>query len=328
MLPLLLAILLMHPDGKQSDVVLTDGKTAQVLATLSHRTDGIANARFLPGTRTVMIIADTGAVDREGRFGASLFRAEPGRPVVEICSHVRRITSPLVTTSGRLFVVRGREGNKRNEEVPDPITIEEVKGKSLRVVARMNAWELWPLGEANGELVLHRAAPDGVSLIAVAMSTGAVRTIARDLEPGPRVNGSAFLDGEHVIAEHGRPVRIERVHVKSGAIEHLATTTTTSPTTPVAFRGDVLYSSGGLRLAKGGAIEHAGEEHLIDVVDGDRAILRHVVERNGETRFDIELLTNDGIVPVPLPPHRAARAFGFVDEATEQGRAGSLRRAP
>lgn len=313
MLPVLLAVLLMHPDGKQSDVVLTDGKAVQVLATFAHRTNGIANARFLPGTHTAMIVADTVAVDREGRFGASLFRAEPGRAVVEICSHVHRVTRPLVTTSGRVFVVRGREGNKHNEEIPDLLTIEEVMSKPLRVVARTRAWELWPVGEANGELVFHRAAPDGVSLIAVAMSNGAVRTITRDLKSGPRVSGSAVLDGDYVIVEHDNPLRIERVHVKTGAIEHVATTTTTTTTTPVAFRGDVLYTSGGLRLAKGGALAHVGDDHVIDAVDGDRAMLRHMVERNGESRFDLELLTNDRITPVLLPPHREVRAFGFVE---------------
>jgi hypothetical protein len=136
---------------------------APAVAHFSHVPRATALGALLPGSRTVLAVAQT-LNARDPSFASSLLRLEPGNDPVPLATGLALASRPLVTRTGRVFVQRA--------------TVDEVNPRSgaLRTVLPGLAWLA---GEADSELILYRLTDSAAELIAVHENTLSVRVLAR-----------------------------------------------------------------------------------------------------------------------------------------------------
>ena len=239
------ALLCSAGDGDVTELRLSrpGAELAAPAARFSHVKRSTVLGAVLPGTRTVLAIAQT--VDsRDTTWAASLVRLEPGQGPVTLVDRVAISTRPFVTPQGRVFVQRGRG---------EAITVDEVNPRTgaTRTVHAFTGYTAFIAGAFEGELVLYRVGPAGADLVAVHVDALGVRPLtalapmARDFAAG---GGALYF----TTADEGG-WRVARVDLKSGALTTIARVSEVTAL-PTLLDGRLALSPGpgeGLRFLDG-----------------------------------------------------------------------------
>jgi len=163
-------------------------------ATLRHAPGAIVRGQVLIGTRTVMVVADT-LEQRDPSWAASLARLDAARPAAMLVDRVYHASRPLVTSAGRVFVLRGRPGSdptpdeaRRGELRTDELTIDEIDPFSgaARTVHSYAGYIAYLAGSLADEIFLYRVAFAHADIVAVDVNSGAVRVLAPSILPFAR----------------------------------------------------------------------------------------------------------------------------------------------
>lgn len=255
--------------GYTSLVLVRAGESAAPapVARFDHTDDAEVKGAILPGTSTVIAVADTVAT-RDLSFASSLFRVEPHRPAERLCDGVVYASRPLVTAAGRVFVSRGTAG-------PDPalapqapsasklagredaLSIDEIDPTtgSARTVHTFSGYLAFLAGEHEREILVYRIGAAGADLIGVDADTGKVRVIAPSLLPFARDFSVDAAKGAVVFQERDERDSgtwvVDRMDLATGARTRLASSKSMSLSPSVWPGGGVAYapdSRGGLTL--------------------------------------------------------------------------------
>ncbi|MBL8955785.1 MAG: hypothetical protein JNK82_33740 [Myxococcaceae bacterium] len=188
-------------------------RLAEPVASFSHVAGSTVHASLLPGTRTVLAIAQT-VSSRDTSWAASLLRLEPGKPAVQLASRVAISTRPLVTRDGRVFVQRSTNGQS--------ITIDEVNPKTgaLRAIHTFEGHLAFIAGAYEGEVLVYRVGRDGADLVAVHRDALGVRVLTK-LTPMARdfvVSGASLI----FTTADADGWLVAQVDLKSGAMSTIA----------------------------------------------------------------------------------------------------------
>ncbi|MBI4702118.1 MAG: hypothetical protein HY744_13370 [Deltaproteobacteria bacterium] len=187
------ALVATAPEGTQSSLYFVDPATAAGAAVaalrFSHRPTGSVRAEIVPGTRTVLVAAEAVA-GRDRSFATALYRLDPGRGAIQLCTGVVYASRPLVTADGRIFVSRGRGGPDpaAGELRVDELGIDEIdlgSGAARRVHA-FQGYVVHLAGASCGEIVVYRVGPGRADIVAVDRGSGALRSLVADLPPFAR----------------------------------------------------------------------------------------------------------------------------------------------
>lgn len=329
--PPLVALLATDPQGNSTQLYFQragEKTLAEPVASLQHRTGAAVQGALLPGTRTVLVVADLPA-GSDLSFGAALFRLEPGREAVLLADRVYHSTRPLVA-QGRVFVQRGRAGPEPSASQAeegqlrvDQLTIEEIDlatGRA-RVVHRHQGYLAFLAAALEEELILYRVAYRHADLVAVNTRSGAARVLlaslpsfARDFSLDPQAR--ALLYTQHD-ARTGRWV-VERLQLDTLVREQLAS----GPSLALAPHwwpgGKLAFNPGlqeGLAVGKLRAPLGRGVDHLRAFsLDGAFAVGLHSV--GGQFPLPFALHTASGKpLPLAFPQGRRIEVAGILEGA-------------
>lgn len=329
------ALLVTAPRGEWTNLVLqTPGapSPAPPAATLHHAEGGSVKGEAIPGTSTVVAVADMVEL-RDPSWGASLVRLEPGNPPRTLVDRVCTASRPLVTADGRVFVTRGVAGPEPTESDAkqgmlrvDDITIDEVDPATgaSRTVHRMSGYLAFLAGAIGGEIVVYRIAPRHADLVAIDATTGTVRVVAPSILPFARdfsvdAAARAMVFTERDARSPGTWV-VDRIDLASGAITQLAEGPRMALVAHVWPGGRVVWNPGGDRglavLGRGeaGVMRPLGDG--VDVVralsgDGRWAALEHTLPSQLSVPFVLRVETGQPI-RLAIPAGMRADVAGFV----------------
>lgn len=196
------ALLLTPPQGETTELVFQQAGSnvsSPAAATLTHVRGGTVKGALLPQGRTVVAIADVEAA-RDPSWGAALFRLEEGREPTRLADRVYTSTRPLVLADGRVLVQRGRAGDEPSAESDslriDEITIDAVDSTSgsITTLHAYSGYLAFLAGALDREAFVYRVGPNGADLVAIDVTTGALRTLVPALLPFAR---DFSVDGEN-----------------------------------------------------------------------------------------------------------------------------------
>ncbi|APR79357.1 Hypothetical protein A7982_04704 [Minicystis rosea] len=224
------ALLATRPGGSHTSLYLArPGDTTTAIApvaTFTHREDAAVRGATVPGTSTVLAVADTQET-RDLSFAASLFRVAPHQPPVRLCEGVVHASRPLVTAGGRVFVSRGVAGPDHEGAFrADDLTIDEIDPQSstARTVHAFHGYLAFLAGAHGAEILVYRVGAGGADLASVHPDTGAVRVLAKLL---PFARDFSVGDGAVIFQERdehdSRAFTIDRIDLGSGARTRLHT---------------------------------------------------------------------------------------------------------
>ncbi|MFT3770124.1 MAG: hypothetical protein QM820_32240 [Minicystis sp.] len=295
------AILATPPDGAHTSLYLarpgdTGGARAPV-ATFTHLEGAAVRGAVLPGSSTVLAVADTRPA-RDLSFAASLVRLAPHSPPEMLCDRVVHASRPLVTATGRVFVSRGVAGPEVEGAFrADDLTIDEIDPATgrTRTVLAFHGYLAFLAGAHGPEVLVYRVGPGGANLAGVDPDTGAVRVITQLL---PFARDFSVGDGVVVFQERDehdtRAWTIDRVDLASGARTRLHTGPSMS-LAPFAWPGGgVAWSSNG----RGGLAMLAGQRPLAAAPLGEGVDLVRAVSADGAWVAALHTVT--GKLPVPF----------------------------
>lgn len=260
---------------------------AAPVASFSHVKRSTVLGSVLPGTRTVLAIAQT-SQPRELSWSASLVRLEPGKPPVTLADRVAISTRPLVTKDGRVFVQRGRG---------EAITVDEVNPKTgaTRTIHSFTGYTAFLAGSFEGEVLLYRVNETGADLVAVHRDALGVRVLVPRLEPMAR----DFASDGHALyftTADQEGWLVARVDLKTGALGTVARVSDVTAL-PTVLPGGLALSRGpgeGLRFTDGklALLPHGarGFERVLDVRLGYAFVL-HEVPSGFPTAYAVDLKT-------------------------------------
>ena len=261
------ALLATRPGAGFTSLVLARaGESAAPVpvARFDHADGAEVKGAILPGTSTVIAVADT-AETRDLSFASSLFRVEPHRPAERLCDGVVYASRPLVTAAGRVFVSRGTAGPEpalapdasKLAAREDALSIDEIDPTSgrARTVHTFSGYLAFLAGEHEREILVYRIGAAGADLIGVDADTGKVRVVAPSLLPFARdfsvdTARDAVVFQERDERDSGAWV-IDRMSLTTGARTRLAVSNSMSLSPSVWPGGGVAYapdSRGGLAL--------------------------------------------------------------------------------
>jgi hypothetical protein len=244
--------LLCSPAGGQSTQLrfqpLGSLELAPVVAEVAHLPGESVLGSVLPHSKTVLAIATT-APTRDLSFAASLIRLEADAPPRFLADRVVPSTRPLVTSTGRVFVQRGKPGTvptERGAMRVDSLTIDEIStlDGSARTVHTFTGFIAFLAGEFDGRLIVYRVGVEGADLIALHPDALSVTLLAR-ITPLAR-DFVVDSKGRALYYTQGNPQRgqwfIERLDfdtLKTGALPargfDMALLPTLFPKEPLAF---------------------------------------------------------------------------------------------
>jgi hypothetical protein len=261
------ALLVTRPGAGYTSLVLAragESAAPAPVARFDHTDDAEVKGAILPGTSTVLAVADTVAA-RDLSFASSLFRVEPHRPAERLCDGVVYASRPLVTAAGRVFVSRGTAGPEpalapdasKLAAREDALSIDEIDPMtgSARTVHTFSGYLAFLAGEHEREILVYRIGAAGADLIGVDADTGKVRVVAPSLLPFARDFSVDAAKGTVVFQERDERDSgtwvVDRMNLATGARTRLAFSKSMSLSPSVWPGGGVAYapdSRGGLTL--------------------------------------------------------------------------------
>ncbi len=328
------ALLASKPLGTTTDLVLQPAGAATpaaAVATLSHVRGGEVRGAVLPGTGTVVVVADMES-RHEPSWGAWLMRLEANAAPHKLVDRVYHATRPLVLADGRVFVERGRAGAEPTPEEAkqgklrvDELTIDEVDPQTgaTRTVYAWSGYIAFLAGALDDELLVYRVTYHHADLVAVDAKSGAERVIAaeipafaRDFSVDRQARALVYTNRDAASGQWAA----RRLDLASGALTTLATSPRMA-LSPHAWpgRGVVINPSGAsglVKLAGSGAAIAAPYGSGVDSVrlvtpDGKWAAVVHEVPDHLPAPFVLSPETGQTI-PVAFPPGKRVDVAGFV----------------
>lgn len=314
------AVLATVPGAATTALYLVDvGATAlpPAVASVPHAPGAVVRASVVPGTETVIAIAD-GAARGDLSFAARAWRLSPGEPATPLVDRVVHASRPLITASGRVFVSRGAAGPApaAAHGRVDHLTIDELDPRTgtARTVYATDGYLAFLAGATATELVVYRIAADGASIVAIDPDRGAVRTVIADLPPLARdfsIAGGALIFEDR----DGDGWAVLRVELATGAVARVATSDRYA-LAPFAWpAGGVAWSGGGRGVHVIG--ERTPRAPVGDGVDvavaqaGALVALSHTVADALPVPFVLDSARGT-TSRVPAPPGTYAEIAGFV----------------
>lgn len=321
-LPVLLSMLASAPevallstpgDGDSTELRFqrAGAELSPAVARFTHGPRSTVLGALLPGTRTVLAIAQTFDA-KDPSWAATLVRLEPGKEPVTLVERVAHSTRPLVTRDGRVFVQRGREGEGR----VDAITIDEVNPRSgaARTIHSFSGYTAFLVAAYEGELIAYRVGPAGADLVAIHRDALGVRVLttlapmARDFVSDGRAVYFTTADAEGW--------RVARVDLRSGAFSTVARATHVAAL-PALLDGRLAFSPGpgeGLRF-EGGALAllpHGPGFERVQHVSAGRAFVLHELPSGFPTAYVTELKTGRAL-ELPAPKNVRLDLAGVIE---------------
>lgn len=230
------AILATRPGGEHTSLYLAavGASVADLpgpVATFNHLAGAAVRAEVVPGTGTVLAIADV-APTRDASFNASLFKLAPHTPPERLCDGVVHASRPLVTEAGRAFVARGAAGPPPPPHQPlvyrvDELAVDEVDlaTGATRTIHTYSGYLTFLAGSRGRELILYRVGPSGADLVAVDVDSGDPRVILAQMPPYAR-DFSIDDDAGTIVFQERHEIDpalwvIDRVDLTTGSRERL-----------------------------------------------------------------------------------------------------------
>jgi len=221
------ALLATRPSGTTTSLYLTrpgDPSAPAPVATFSHLEGAVVRGTTVPGTDTVLAVADTSPA-RDASFAASIFRIAPHEPPALLCDRVVHASRPLVTASGKVFVSRGTAGPELagGSLRIDALTIDEVD-RDTGATSTMHAFSgylTFLAGSFRDEVLLYRVGPGGADIVAFDATSGTLRVVLASVPPYARdfsvdeARGMLWFEDRH--ETDSRRWVVDRVDLVSGA---------------------------------------------------------------------------------------------------------------
>lgn len=218
-------MLLSEPGGTKTVLVEQRGDARIQLGAVLHARGGIARGA-LTAEGFAVIAQMTDARDASWSSSLSLLDAR-GRTTATV-DRVAHASKPVVTASGEVLVNRGVAGRVvepvKGYGAPlrvDALTVEAVSttGRS-RVLFRRDGYLLFVAGATAAEAIVYALGPGSTPLLAVDLSSGAVRTVAPHLELARdfSLSGDSIVFTESAGREQWRVVKLS---LKDGARQEL-----------------------------------------------------------------------------------------------------------
>lgn len=313
------------PGDTSTELVFAGGNApTEIVATFAHLPEAVVRGGVLPGSQTVVVVADTLAV-RERSWASSLLALEPKRPVRVLADGVFHASRPHVTASGRVFVQRGQAGPPLAANLRvDALKVDEIDPASgaARTIHTWQGYETHIAGSLGDELFLYRVGPQGADLVAVQLDTGNTRVIVASW-PGMARDFSVDAVGRAIVAQQldaGPPRRwvVERVDSYTGARTVLASSVHRDLVPFVWPGGRVMVNpergSGPLVLGSSIALRApAGATLWLRSTSPDGAWLAGLWTRPSGLPAAVQVRVSDGaVVPIPQREGRRVEVLGFV----------------
>ncbi len=256
------------------------------VASFTHVARSTVNGALLPGTRTVVAVAQT-VSSRDTSWAASLVRLEPGKPAVKLADRVAISSRPFVTSDGRVFVQRSVTGAR--------VTVDEVNPRTgaLRAVHGFDGLLAFIAGAYEGELLLYRVADGAADLVAVHRDALGVRPLTK-LAPMARdfvVSGAAL----YFTTADEAGWRVARVDLKTGAQSTVARASHVAAL-PTVLDGKLALSPGpgeGLRYLDGtlALLPRGAGFERVQATSSGFALALHELPSSFPTAYAAELKT-------------------------------------
>jgi hypothetical protein len=313
------------PGDTSTELVFAGGSSPpQAVASFEHLPEAVVRGAVLPGSQTVVVVADTLPV-RERSWASSLIVLESGRPARVLAEGVYHASSPHVTHAGRVFVQRGKAGPQPPADLRvDDLMVDEVELASgaTRTIHAWQGYETHIAGSLDDELFVYRVGPQGADLIAVQIDTGKVRTVVASW-PGMARDFSVDPAGRTLVAQQldaGPPRRwvVERIEVSSGTRTVLASNVHRDLVPFVWPGGGVLIhperGRGPEVLGTTLALKSpAGATLWLRSTSADGAWLAGLWMRPSALPVAVEVRASDGaLVPIPQREGHRVEVVGFV----------------
>jgi hypothetical protein len=311
-----------------------------VAATLEHPPGAIVRGVVLPGTRTVLAVADT-VPAREPSWAASLVRLEPGAQPRVLADRVYHATRPLLLGS-RVFVQRGEPGeqpvgaNGRLAMRVDALRIDEIEPSSgaARTVHAWKGYETHLAGALGNELVVYRVGPAGADLVAVDADKGSVRVVVPSWPAAARELSIDRASGALVLQQRSnapdRHLSVERVDLATGARQQVATSAHADMVPHVWPGGGVVFNPEGARepalLGSNVTLRLGATSGLlwVQAVSTDGAWVGALRMPQNGLPVAVAVRAADGVsATVGLPAGERVEIAGFVGEAGAGSGSGS-----
>jgi hypothetical protein len=216
-------------------------------------------------------------------YDAALLRVETGK-VTRLVGSVARASTPIVTSTGRVIVARGIDGDdpaaaeaQKLALRVDQLTIDDVDPitGATRTLWRGQGYQAFLATTTNTEVVVYLSARTSASIFALDPATGATRVLwanavpfARDFSFDRTHGAVVFAD----LASDGRTYQVLSLDLASGALKSLYSTTNEHSMPFALPSGDVALSSDGDR---GLAVLEVGQHRLVAPLgDGSDAATR------------------------------------------------------
>lgn len=188
-----LALLLTPPEGEETSLVFQapgEQPLDEIVATLRHLRGASVKGALLPGTETVVVVADMES-RRDPSWGAALLRLEAGREPLLLADRVYTSTRPLVLDDGRVLVQRGRPGAEPTDADRlrvDEITIDAIDPASgeAQVLHAFSGYIAFLAGALDREAFVYRVGPESADIIAIDVDSGQTRPLAPSVLPFAR----------------------------------------------------------------------------------------------------------------------------------------------
>lgn len=181
------ALLCTQPRGQSTELFFQrpGQPLGEPAAVFRHRPGAEVKGTLLPGTRTVLAVADYARV-RDLTFGAALFALEPGREPRLLTESVYHASRPLITPKGRVYVQRGKAGPEPTPEQAaegrlreDELFIDEIELSTgqARTVHAFRGYIVFLAGAHAERLVLYRVSFQQAQLLELEPDTGQERVL-------------------------------------------------------------------------------------------------------------------------------------------------------
>ncbi len=341
-----LALLAGRPGAEHTSLYLApvggSGAALAPVATFGHLPGAAVRGAVLPGSSTVVAIADT-APTRDASFAASLFLLRPHAPPERLVDGVVHASRPLVTPAGRVFVSRGLAGPETDalgsKSAPasmriDQLSIDEIDPETgaTRPVLSYTGFLAFLAGSFDNEVLVYRVGPAGADLVGVDADSAKVRVILGDLLPFAR-DFSVDEAARRIVFEERDEASsstwvVDEANLESGARKRLYQSATAAlaphlwPAAPGADPGAppvVALSPGGkagMRLVGGGPALADPLGQGVDLVlatssDGASVAALHTRPGSLPVPFAVETATGSA-ASVAAPPGARVTIAGFV----------------
>jgi hypothetical protein len=195
-------------DGDFAEVSIADvsaaGATLRSLGRVDHVHASARRGAILggaPGEEAALVVVDEPG-DRHSSFRAALHRVDHGK-ATRLCGEVSRLSTPVVTKSGRVLVERGADGPDPSDDDAkllrlrvDELRVDEVDPWSGAISPRWNGrgyvaylattFGLSCEGAGLEEIAVYFTSPSESKLFALDPATGRSRTLAPAIPPFAR----------------------------------------------------------------------------------------------------------------------------------------------